>query len=301
MKHSLKITVWLVVVFFLAQVVGLLIINQYVDHDLTAESGKVRFQELPFDIERPPIEEQTSFLYIVIAIIIATILVLILIRFKKVKWWRLWFFISVVACMTFAFAKTLGQWGALLVSAGLGYWKVFRPNVIVHNLTELFIYGGLAVIFVPVMNVFAAIAMLFVISLYDMYAVWKSKHMVKLAEFQKSSKVFAGLHIPYSLKGSVGSLKTGGHAKHTKKVKVKSAVLGGGDIGFPLIFAGVVMKGIMLQFPVFLGFLRVLIISLCASIALLILLIKAKKDRYYPAMPFITAGCLIGYGILSFI
>ena len=125
-----------------------------------------------------------------------------------------------------------------------------------------------------------------------MYAVWTSKHMVAMAKFQTDSNVFAGLHIPYKL----GSLKK--PKGPTKTIKVKSAVLGGGDIGFPLIFAGVVMKELMITNTLVTGFLITLIIPLFATIALTFLLIKAQKDKFYPAMPFITAGCLLGYAIV---
>ena len=285
-------TIWLVIIFFFTQLVGLLIISQNIDFNQSVEEGKITFEELPFDMERPPIAEQTSFLYLISAILIATVLVLVLMRFRKVRLWKFWFFLSVGACITIALVKTVGENIALLIGFGLGYWKVFKPNVVIHNLTELLIYGGLAVIFVPIMNVFAAIAMLLVISVYDMIAVWQSKHMIKLAEFQKESKVFAGLNIPYKL-GKIGK-----KVKGAKQVKVKSAILGGGDIGFPLIFAGVVLKHIALDYTFGVALLKVLIISLCATIALFLLLFYAKKDRYYPAMPFITAGCLIGYSIL---
>ena len=68
-----------------------------------------------------------------------------------------------------------------------------------------------------------------------------------------------------------------------------------------LIFAGVVMKGLMLTNPELIGFLKVLVIPLFTSIALLLLLIKSQKDKFYPAMPFLTAGCLVGYGVLYLI
>ena len=39
MKHTLKVTLALVAFFFLAQVVGLLIVNQYIDHKKTVEAN----------------------------------------------------------------------------------------------------------------------------------------------------------------------------------------------------------------------------------------------------------------------
>jgi hypothetical protein len=44
-----------------------------------------------------------------------------------------------------------------------------------------------------------------------------------------------------------------------------------------------------------------LIVSVCAAAALLTLLLKAQKDKFYPAMPFITAGCFGGYAIIALI
>ena len=55
------------------------------------------------------------------------------------------------------------------------------------------------------------------------------------------------------------------------------------------MFAGVVMGKV--------GFVNALVIPACAAIALFLLLYFGKKDRFYPAMPFITAGCLAGYGL----
>ena len=82
---------------------------------------------------------------------------------------------------------------------------------------------------------------------------------------------------------------------------MKTAVLGGGDIGFPLIFAGVVMKGLMLTNSELAGFLKALIIPIFSALALLVLLTESKKDRFYPAMPFLTIGCLAGYIVLLLI
>jgi len=94
----------------------------------------------------------------------------------------------------------------------------------------------------------------------------------------------------------------GGGKKIGKGVKVKrmvkTAILGGGDIGFPLLFAGVVMKGLILENGVFIGFLKTLIIPVVVSIALFLLFVKGKKDKFYPAMPILSAGCFVGYLIV---
>ena len=71
-----------------------------------------------------------------------------------------------------------------------------------------------------------------------------------------------------------------------------AAILGGGDIGFPLLFAGVAMK-------VF-GF-KALIVSGFATLSLLFLFWMSEKKKFYPAMPFLTAGCFLGYAVLNLV
>src|SRR3989339_699906 len=146
MKHTLKVTIALVLFFFMAQFAGLLVTNHYIDHKKTAETKTVVFSPLPYGFERPEVQNQSySFIYISIAILIGTVLVLLLVKFNK-------------------------------------------PNIIIQNLSEIFIYGGLAAVFVPMINLFAAFMLLIVISIYDFIAVYKTKHMVKLAKFQSESE-----------------------------------------------------------------------------------------------------------------
>jgi len=294
MKHTLKVTLFLVFLFFIAQVVGLLITSAYMDSE-AIEEGEVRFADLPYDIERPPIEERSSFVFILTAILIGTVLVLLLIRFKKTMLWKIWFFLAVVLSLSIAFSAFMDALIAFILSLVLAVYKIFKPNILIHNITEVFVYGGLAAIFVPIMNLFAVFVLLVLISIYDFFAVFKIKHMVTMAKFQTKSKVFAGLLIPYE-RGKEGGKKD----VKVKKV-VKTAILGGGDVGFPLLFAGVVMKGMMVDYGMIIGFLRTLIIPVFVSVALFLLFVKGKKDKFYPAMPVLSIGCFVGYGVLMLV
>ena len=283
MKHSVKITIVLLVIFLLAQFIGLAVIYKYIDQDKSAEEGKTVFKELPIG-ERPPIAEKTSYIPIILAILIGTIVLLFLIK-RQLFWvWKIWFLIAVTIALGVVLASILPKWIALALALGIAVWKIFKPNFWVQNLTELFIYGGLAAIFVPIFNLWSVSVLLVLIAAYDAYAVWKSKHMITLAKSQTKANVFAGLLIPY---------KFGKKAKKTKKkvvAKVRTAMLGGGDIGFPLIFAGVVLKE--------LGLWQSLIIPFFSLAGLAFLLWWGNEKKFYPAMPFIGAGCFIGLGVV---
>tara|TARA_Y100000310_G_scaffold327508_1_gene394004 strand:- start:1460 stop:2377 length:918 start_codon:yes stop_codon:yes gene_type:complete len=299
MKHELKVTILLLILFFVSQVVGLAIIDRYIDHTVTEATGVATFKDLPYQVERPEVEGGASFGYIFFAILIGTAILLLLIRFKKVMIIKAWFFIVAWLCLAFAFSAFISSFVASILAFIVAVWRTYRPNVIIHNVAELFIYGGLAAIFVPMINLFAAFMLLLFISIYDMFAVWHSKHMVKLAKFQTKSNIFAGMLIPYGVK-AISAKKAKKMTKTEKLVKVKTrhAILGGGDIGFPLIFAGVVMKGLMLQNTLLIGFLKTLIIPVCVTIALMFLFMKGQKDKFYPAMPFLSMGCVVGYLII---
>lgn len=288
MKHTPKITFILLAIFLLAQFIGIGIVYQYIDPIKSAETGKTEFKELPIG-ERPPIEETISFIPIILAVLIGTGLLLLVIKFKLNALWRIWFLLAVVIALLVAFTPFVNLWVAATLALILGFWKIFRPNFWVQNLTELFVYGGLAAIFVPIFNLFSVIILLILISVYDAYAVWKSKHMITLAKSQARAKIFAGLLIPYQISKKVRGKTI---KKKGKKVlrEVRTAILGGGDIGFPLIFAGVVMKEW--------GLWPSLMIPFFATLGLAFLFWKSQEKKYYPAMPFLSAGCFIGLGIV---
>ncbi len=314
----MKITLLLVAFFLAAQYVGLLITSEYVtvEESIDISTGERQYNvtnvtDLPLGVERVEVEEDFSWIYIMVAILLGTILVLILARFKQKKVWKMWYFLSLVFIMTFALDPFIGTLFAVLSSIVLAIYKTYKPNFLVHNITEIFLYGGLAAMLVPIMNLFSAFAMLLAISAYDAFAVWKSKHMITLAEFQSDSDVFAGLFIPYSTKRRKTKILMKNDTKTKRVAKgsesrqkssdkkgsgssgVTRAILGGGDIAFPLIFAGVVMKTA--------GFPGAAVIPPFAGIALFVLLYMSKKGKFYPAMPFITAGCIAGYLVLALI
>ena len=301
MKHNAKITIIIISLFFFAQIFGLLILNSYIDKEETLKTQNITYSSLPLNLEPPEVEQEFSYLWLTLGIIIATALVMILLKFKKLGLWKLWFGMAVFLGLTIAINSILAEKIAIVLAIILTYFKVIKRNIIVHNLTELFIYGGIAVVFIPVLNLRSVIILLIIISIYDMFAVWKSKHMVKLAKMQKKSGVFAGINIPHSTKKGKLNIPIFKKTKLKKTRKIKSAILGGGDIVFPMLFSGVIFQTLLFTHPTNIAFLKTAIISLTATIALSLFLIKSKKNKFYPAMPFLTAGCFLGYLIINLI
>ena len=309
MKHSWQVSAVLLCIFLAAQVIGLFVVNSYVDSAASAaatkEAGRpvVVYQDLPYGVERPNIAPDLSFIYIAVAVVIGTALLLLIIKFRKLSLWKVWYLLAIAMALTVSLASFINKTAAVMISIIIAFFRVFRPNVLAHNIAELFIYGGIAAIFVPIMSIKSAFILLILISVYDFFAVFHLKHMVTLAKFQTSNKIFAGLFVPkeLSIKSAVSPITTALAAENKSRHQQKSAkedysdsgsyaIIGGGDIAFPLLFAGAAL-------PAF-GFLKTLIIPVFAAAALAVLLSIGKKGKFYPAMPFIAAGCFIGYGIL---
>lgn len=309
MKHNIKIIIILLAMFFVTQLIGLLVVNSYSPHQeviLNETTGQYEnitiTPQIPYGFQ-PPAEIKPSlsvFFSLVFSLFIAVALIFLLMRIRADIIIKIWFFLVIIIALTISFNSIFNfipqitkhaSIIALVVAIPLAIYKVFKRNILVHNLTELLIYPGLATVFVPILNIWLAIAVLLALSAYDIYAVWHSGFMQKMAKFQINKlKIFAGFFVPYMAKKEKDRILALPESKRKgKKVKVSLAILGGGDVVFPIIAAGVVLRAS--------GFLPALLVSIFATIALLLLFIFARKGKFYPAMPFLTAGILVGIAL----
>ncbi len=287
MKHPAAIALWMVSLFLAAQLVGLFVLQKY----MVVREGVLYYQEVPsffgLPMERPDISPGTTSSLIIFGLIIGTLLVFLVLRLGYVFMWKFWYGAAVVLCLNVAFAGFLNVRLAGGLALLFGLWKLLKPNIIVHNLTEVLVHSGLAVIFVPLLSVKSMLVLYFLVAVYDAYAVWKSKHMVKLAKFQARSGIFAGLLLPYHVPHrKIFGMIAG---RRVKLHKFRTAILGGGDVAFPLFFAGVVQQ----EF----GMIPAFVVAVCTAASLYCLLAFGRKDRFYPAIPFLLIGSLLGLGI----
>ena len=294
-KHTTKITIIILLMFLITQFLGLWIINYYNQPD----------NALPFGMEVQETEDYNTVIDIISLVVAFAIAIglFFLLRKKRAKHViRLWFFIVVLISLgiffTALFNFPLGlAYIGLLIAIPIAFFKIFRRNLIVHNLSELMIYPAIAAVFVPFLNVNGAIILLTIISIYDMWAVWKSGIMQKMAKFQMEEvKVFGGFSIPYITKKQRAQLKKLRKQKTKSKqkgIKVRIGALGGGDSVFPLITTGIVLVHLGLGPAIFTIF--------GAFLGLTLLLLFSDKDKFYPAMPYISYGALIFLGISQLI
>ncbi|MFQ5531517.1 MAG: presenilin family intramembrane aspartyl protease [Candidatus Nanoarchaeia archaeon] len=304
MKHNLKITIILLSMFIITQFIGLYVIHQdpfTTDKNINGTIVKVQNPELSF-IQPPEIkgdrEYNEVFLGVIFAFIIAVSLLFLLTHFNAETILKLWFFVVVIVALFIALFTIFGEKKisaiiALIIVIPLAYIKIYRKEFLIHNITELFVYPGIAAVFVPILNIYTVVGLLIIISGYDMWAVWHSGIMQKMAKYQINKlNVFSGFFVPYASKKvreqvkKLRKTKAGQKKLKKKKFRVNLAILGGGDVIFPIITAGVMLKT--------LGIYSALLVTLGATLGLGYLFFAAEKKKFYPAMPFITAGIFLG-------
>ena len=82
MKHSLKITILLGVIFLVSQVVGLVTVSQYINIDIIDGKKIIEHPETVLG-EAPEIENKSmSFLPLILTILAGTALIFVLIHFR---------------------------------------------------------------------------------------------------------------------------------------------------------------------------------------------------------------------------
>lgn len=274
--------------FLVTQFLGLFVVNFYSSIDL------------PLGLEPAEEQQDLTLSSLAISFALAFILIFLLMRFKLKTVMRIWFLFVITLALTVSltaiFTRFLIPDLILFIGLVLAILKVFRPTALIHNLTEVLIYPGIAAIFVTLLSPNTVIGLLVLISIYDMWAVWKTGVMQKMAKFQMEElKVFGGFLLPSAdrkTREKIKLIKEKYKGKEIprniqkKKFKVNLAILGGGDVVFPIITAGVFMKSF--------GIIPAIWIIFGSFVGLAYLFTKGEKGKAYPAMPYISLGILFG-------
>jgi len=313
MKHTLKITFVILAMFLITQAIGFYVVNGYSNQKfIDGEKINVSAPILPYGMENKSVQSESDasrLSLLVIAFVLAILLIFFLTKFNVGIIMKIWFmlvinialgiFLNLIFFKLNIFQNELNllftfpiSWLISFVLAlPITFWKAYGKNFFVHNFTEFLIYPSIAAVFVPILTPTTLIVLLVIISVYDMWAVWHSGIMQKMAKYQiKNLNIFGGFFVPYLSKKLKDKIKNMSQKQiEKKKIKVNVAILGGGDIIFPIITSGVMLVNF--------GIIPAIATTIGATLGLSYLLFFAEKKKFYPAMPFISAGIFLGMGI----
>ncbi len=206
----------------------------------------------------------------------------------KILFFKFVFLTSVALGSLITFSVFLSDLTAFfLVTVLILVWKSY-PLIILHNFLISISITGIGTIVGTMFSGFEIVVLLIVFSIYDFIAVYKTKHMVKMATEMIKTKAIMGLIIPFDFKDLFNNLE--------KEDKSKFMILGGGDLSFPLFLVSAVTLSHGVKEALFLTAFACL--GLFASF---FLFMSQKIKKAIPALPPIAFFLIIGYLIIYFI
>jgi len=225
--------------------------------------------------------------------LIMTGVIVFIVYFLKNKRFRAGFFkvffvLAIVLGNLYFFGLWLPVWIVFPLITGLIYFLIKFPSPLIHNLSFIFAIAGMASAIGVQLTPEAVILLFLIFSVYDFIAVYKTKHMVKMAEAMIENKAIMGLVIPQ---------KTSNFTANLKKMPISGnfMILGGGDVIFPIILAVSVLNQGIAHFFIIIGF------SLLGLLSVFLIFITKKERAPMPALPPIALSCIIGYALIKLI
>ena len=175
MKHSKKITLIILSMFIITQFIGLFVIDSNPFYH-TQDNGNGTIEVAnPYLPELEPLKQEAErgmayiFFSLIIAFILSISIFLLLTRFNAEVILRIWFFVVVTFALFISFNAfipklLLLELFFLFFAISLAFIKVYKRNFLLHNLTEFFIYPGIASVFVPILRPVSIVIILILIS-----------------------------------------------------------------------------------------------------------------------------------------
>ena len=258
-----------------------------------ATAFKINNPPLNFSGGQKVILPQISFWKFIFYFLSATLLIFLISYFLKFKKGKGVFFKGIFILATFwGGALLLSVWMsdllALILIGILIFWWLKRPSILIQDLCLILGIAGVGSILGLSLAPQIVVLLLVIFSIYDFIAVYKTKHMVKMAKEMIESKAILALVVPQNILGlreSLEEIKPGG----------KFLILGGGDIVFPLLLCVSLIP---------FGILNSLIVAIFALMGLLVgfLFFFLQKVRQpIPALPPIAFFSIFGFLITKLI
>lgn len=179
----------------------------------------------PFQIQQPTISLGQFFLFF----FLVTGVFLFSIRLFKVgAVWQFLFALALFSGAQVVFSLAMPDFWSIVFAIIFVTIRFVSPTVFWQNLTVAISIAGISSVFGLSLNPFSVVVILLVLSVYDYIAVYKTKHMVAMAQTMLNYHAILAFIIPEKFTGWWDDLDKA-------KPGQGYMVLGGGDVALPLI------------------------------------------------------------------
>jgi len=268
-----KVLCWEVILFSLTLILGIISSLRII------QSPEIEVQKIPME---------PRFLWeFILSFSVVFLIVFLIIRFVKFRpgkgiLFKIFFIIPVFVGGTFFLELWIGEPFALILISLLIFYWIKKPNLLVHNFLLISGMIGVGSVFGLRLDPLLVVFLLIIFSIYDIIAVYKTKHMIKMAKEMIEAGAIPGLILPPKISEFQAPLKD-------VKVGGRFVILGGGDIVFPLLLVASIVPYSVLDSA---------IVAISATFGLLVsfLIFALQKTRQpIPALPPIATFSILGY------
>ncbi|MFW6120215.1 MAG: presenilin family intramembrane aspartyl protease PSH [Petrotogales bacterium] len=262
---------------------------------------------LPFDAAGMQAFEETdnpaNLVYIFAIILAVTVIILLIAKFWKKQLIKLiilgaigytafWVFQPL---FLFILPWQIGMPFSVLIAIALIITLYKYPEWYVIDICGIIVGAGAIAIFGISLGVFLVIALLIGLAIYDAISVYKTKHMIDLADTVMDLKLPVLLVVPkvrhYSLMRETKSLKE----KLKEGGERDAFFMGLGDVVMPGILVAAIYHNISNGLPIALS---IIAGTLFGFAVLMTFVIKGKPQA---GLPFLCGGAILGYVISSYV
>lgn len=218
--------------------------------------------------------------------VIVLVVIWLMSRIPKAAGVMFWIFLSllIISGTQIVVAPfTLFPWNTLIPFIVVLLFLIAR-NVLFHDIAIVLAIAGMGAIIGLQITPTVAVLAFVILSFYDIIAVYKTRHMVRMAEGMIRSGAIFGFIIPNTFKGFFASRR-----EAQARIGEDFMILGSGDIGLPVIFVSTLVRQSLA------GAVVVAIAALAGLLLTHILFMSQTKRQPMAALPPIATMTILGY------
>jgi presenilin-like A22 family membrane protease len=261
------------------------------------------FEETGLDVFDNP-NDPTNLLVFFVIMLVVTVTILLIAKFWKKQFIQVIILGSIAYTSFFVFYPLLSfvvpdvisSFLSIIATAILIVALIKHPEWYIINLCGIIVGVGAIGIFGISLSIFLVILLLIGLSIYDAISVYKTKHMIDLADAVMDLKLPVMLVVPKTRKYSILKETKGLKEKLEDKEEREAFFMGLGDIVMPGIlvvssFYNIDGNGFLIALSVMLG-------TLLGFAVLMSVVIKGKPQA---GLPYLCSGAILGYVVSSYL
>ena len=262
------------------------------------------FEDTGLDVFENP-NDPTNLLIFVAIMLVFTATILLIAKFWKKQFIQVIILGSIAYTSFFVFYtllllavpnSTLASFLSIVAAAILIAALIKHPEWYIINLCGIIVGVGAIGIFGISLSIFLVIVLLIGLSIYDAISVYKTKHMIDLADAVMALKLPVMLVVPKTRQYSLLKETKGLKEKLEEKKEREAFFMGLGDIVMP----GILVVSSFYNIPDN-GFLIALSVMLGTLVGFAVLMSVVIKGKPQAGLPYLCSGAILGYVISSYL